>query len=664
MARAARVKSERTKRLAFDNNDFKDLAKEWYWGGTKNIPVGNLGDKRYIAAYKQAYDEFVDALKGGRVEKEYLDRIPETFLKKMGLTKATIPPGKKPPKAEQPPKVKPDEQKKPPATPENKPKEERALPDQGGATEAPKESRFSGLASGIKKVGVGVMSSMLGSNPLTAPYGKVLEGLLDDGKADSDGNKKNRQNKAPSNSSESEHTPTEKVQDVAPADSGVSSEKLIPILEKIDEQTTKTADQAEKLNKSSKDINDELKESKEHAKVIAQTSKSILEQLSEKASEVKERVSGEKLTPEEKRARSAKFMQQKKELDSAPTGIKDGALTETPAVKHTNLLSKVKSGAAKILTTGKESLAKAPSASSVMKTVAKTIGAGAETIKSGATVAKDKISSLFSKPKEENDQESKVESAVKGGEDVAILKEISANTKATVDALGKLATATAATKDKESSDTKSAETTASPSPVGSALELAGDVAGNLPSGGGKAAEKGAAKAGEKAAGKGAAKAGAKAAGKGIGKALLKKIPIIGAVAGLGFAASRAMSGDWTGAGMEAASGLAGTIPGVGTAASVGIDAALAAKDAGVFDKTSEVEGVAKNGPIPEEIEAGAAKKQEIESAEKQKAAAGNGTTIINNNNSGGGSGETKITSRSYPRNQDTTWQRIMQGRYV
>ena len=76
----------------------------------------------------------------------------------------------------------------------------------------------------------------------------------------------------------------------------------------------------------------------------------------------------------------------------------------------------------------------------------------------------------------------------------------------------------------------------------------------------------------------------KAVAKGVGKSLLKKIPIIGAVAGLAYGASRAMSGDFAGAGMEVASGLAGTIPGVGTAASVGIDAALAAKDAGVFDK--------------------------------------------------------------------------------
>ena len=76
----------------------------------------------------------------------------------------------------------------------------------------------------------------------------------------------------------------------------------------------------------------------------------------------------------------------------------------------------------------------------------------------------------------------------------------------------------------------------------------------------------------------------KAVAKGVGKSLLKKIPVIGAVAGLAYGASRAMSGDFAGAGMEVASGLAGTIPGVGTAASVGIDAALAAKDAGVFDK--------------------------------------------------------------------------------
>ncbi len=68
-------------------------------------------------------------------------------------------------------------------------------------------------------------------------------------------------------------------------------------------------------------------------------------------------------------------------------------------------------------------------------------------------------------------------------------------------------------------------------------------------------------------------------GKSIGKSVLKKIPLLGAVVGLGLGAKRAMAGDWTGAGMEAASGLASTIPGLGTAASLGIDAALMGKDA-------------------------------------------------------------------------------------
>lgn len=74
-----------------------------------------------------------------------------------------------------------------------------------------------------------------------------------------------------------------------------------------------------------------------------------------------------------------------------------------------------------------------------------------------------------------------------------------------------------------------------------------------------------------------------------GKALLKKLPIIGAVTGLGYAASRAMQGDWVGAGGEAASGLASTIPGVGTAASVGIDAAMAARDAKREEETTQKE---------------------------------------------------------------------------
>jgi len=82
----------------------------------------------------------------------------------------------------------------------------------------------------------------------------------------------------------------------------------------------------------------------------------------------------------------------------------------------------------------------------------------------------------------------------------------------------------------------------------------------------------------RAGGGGVGKAAGKGLFKALGKSFLKKIPIIGAIAGLGFAASRALEGDWAGAGLEAASGIAGTLPGLGTAASIGLDATLAARD--------------------------------------------------------------------------------------
>ena len=70
----------------------------------------------------------------------------------------------------------------------------------------------------------------------------------------------------------------------------------------------------------------------------------------------------------------------------------------------------------------------------------------------------------------------------------------------------------------------------------------------------------------------------KIAGKTLLKSVVKKIPLLGLLAGIGFGAKRAFSGDFSGAGMEVASGLASTIPGLGTAASIGIDGALLAKD--------------------------------------------------------------------------------------
>jgi hypothetical protein len=62
------------------------------------------------------------------------------------------------------------------------------------------------------------------------------------------------------------------------------------------------------------------------------------------------------------------------------------------------------------------------------------------------------------------------------------------------------------------------------------------------------------------------------------KSVLKKVPVVGLLAGGAFAAGRAMRGDLTGAGMELASGTASMMPGAGTAASLGIDAALMARD--------------------------------------------------------------------------------------
>jgi hypothetical protein len=101
-----------------------------------------------------------------------------------------------------------------------------------------------------------------------------------------------------------------------------------------------------------------------------------------------------------------------------------------------------------------------------------------------------------------------------------------------------------------------------------------------------AGKAGGAKAGTKAAEKGLTKSVGKAGAKAVGKSALKKIPVIGALAGLGFAAGRAMDGDWLGAGGEALSGIASIVPGIGTAASVAIDAGLAARD------------IAKDGETP------------------------------------------------------------------
>lgn len=103
--------------------------------------------------------------------------------------------------------------------------------------------------------------------------------------------------------------------------------------------------------------------------------------------------------------------------------------------------------------------------------------------------------------------------------------------------------------------------------------------------GAKLGEKAAEKGGEKLLAKEAEKIGAeeaaKVGGKALGKSLLKKIPIIGAIAGLGFAAADLLSGDATGAAIDAASGIVSIVPGIGTAASIALDAYGAGRDLGI-----------------------------------------------------------------------------------
>lgn len=131
-----------------------------------------------------------------------------------------------------------------------------------------------------------------------------------------------------------------------------------------------------------------------------------------------------------------------------------------------------------------------------------------------------------------------------------------------------------------------------------------------------AGKKAGVKAAEKAGIKGIAKLGAK----GLGKSVLKKIPIVGALAGLGFALSRAADGDWTGAALEIASGAAGTIPGIGTGASIAIDTALAAKDMGVFDKKPTASAKPAGASVAPKAAAPAVKAQAAKPVSKEEQA--------------------------------------------
>ena len=82
----------------------------------------------------------------------------------------------------------------------------------------------------------------------------------------------------------------------------------------------------------------------------------------------------------------------------------------------------------------------------------------------------------------------------------------------------------------------------------------------------------------KAASKVATKTAAKVGGKAVMKSIVKKIPFVSVVAGVGFGIERCLKGEWAQAGGEVLSGVLGCFPGVGTAASVAVDAGLMASD--------------------------------------------------------------------------------------
>lgn len=125
---------------------------------------------------------------------------------------------------------------------------------------------------------------------------------------------------------------------------------------------------------------------------------------------------------------------------------------------------------------------------------------------------------------------------------------------------------------------------------------------------GKACQKVATKVGTKVA--------AKVGGKSAVKCIVKKIPIISAVAGTGFAIERCLKGEWGAAGGEFLSGLAGCFPGVGTAASVAIDVGLAANDISNAIKESD------NASVKEDCIAEAKSKGELKVVKEQIAQRG------------------------------------------
>ena len=171
--------------------------------------------------------------------------------------------------------------------------------------------------------------------------------------------------------------------------------------------------------------------------------------------------------------------------------------------------------------------------------------------------------------------------------------------------------------------------------VGSALGIGGLTAAGSAAAdvGADVATRSATKAAEKQAVKTAGKSATKAAGKSLlktgFKSAVKKIPVLGALAGGLFAIPRLLKGDWAGAGLEVASGAASLVPGAGTAASIGIDAALAAKDMKDAMKEEQAKEEAEQQPGVENIlEDPNASSEETESNDEQINEMKNQSTLL------------------------------------
>lgn len=149
--------------------------------------------------------------------------------------------------------------------------------------------------------------------------------------------------------------------------------------------------------------------------------------------------------------------------------------------------------------------------------------------------------------------------------------------------------------------------------------------------------------------------GARVAARGLARTALKKIPVIGLLAGVGFGIQRMMRGDMLGAAGELASGAASTIPGVGTAASIGIDAAMLGRDMKRDQAQAEIE---RNSPDTASMLEQTAPDIVATSTPIQQ--------IVNNNNVGGGGGSSRLpvpdvrpTSNSFMRFQDRRQVRVL-----